>query len=159
MQHTVVSVLYKSAVRAIEEDKTFLVFRKEKGWPVKMATLRENMLRRTELDEKLEKTKVTRNVLPFHLDAYRRHYPDEVDELLAGQKRRANSFIQGSQSLKRNEYERNCGSSKEVLQNSSGLDWPSVGIINEMALAAIFETTQDVLEKLKERGLSFYCSS
>lgn len=122
-QRTVMYVLNKNAVHAVEEEKKFMSFVMEIERMVKMATLSGNILRSMELAEELEKHQDDNgNVLPYLLDAYLRRYLDKVNELLDGQKRCSFSSIQGSQSLGRNNHERNCGLSEEGSQNSSGFE-------------------------------------
>lgn len=53
-QHAVESFLYEMAVRASEENITFLKLILDSEWSTKVTTLRYVMLRRTELNEALE---------------------------------------------------------------------------------------------------------
>lgn len=88
------------------------------------------MARCTEWDEELgEKQGKIENVLPCDLDAYRRHYPNKMGELLRGQGRRKNETIEVNHSLEMNGYERNCGLSEECFPSSSGSDCPGVDFI------------------------------
>lgn len=143
VQHTFVSILYKNTARAVEEEMTFLTFIREREWPVKMATLRENMARCTELDKDLEKNQGNSgNVLSCLLDAHRRHFPDKVYELL-GSRPPCKFIYSRNWSLEMNVYKRNCGFSKERRQNLSGLDCLRVGIIHKLDLDEVFETMRD----------------
>lgn len=154
VKHMVVSLLYKKWGPCDQRRKKNFAFIKGIEWPVKMATSRENMLKRTELYEKLAVNHGSDgNVLSCLLVAYCGHYTDKVDEHLGCQELRANFFLEVNQSLKMNDYERNFGSFKADSQNLSCLAFPSVGIINKRNSAVDFETMPDVLDVLEKRGL------
>lgn len=75
------------------------------------------MLRCTDLDEELEKNESNNeNVLQYLLDAFRWHFPDEVNEFLRCEDRRPNSSTEGNQSLGINKYKNIAVRSKKVLK-------------------------------------------
>lgn len=83
VHHTVVSHWYENAVWAMEEEKDILTFIYESAWSVEMATLKNSMVRCTDLHEVVEEKQGSdRTGLPCLREVYREHYPYRADERL-----------------------------------------------------------------------------
>ncbi len=70
-----VSKQYEHSIYSIEEENKFLRYLHPDSWPVEMTTVRENLLKTTQMGEEVVANHGNKDILPSLKKSYQRHFP------------------------------------------------------------------------------------